>query len=838
VDRRLWIVEPLRASHLCSKFPVLLLLLVLSAPGTAQRNLAGAPQTKLALERLNVLGSVLMIAAHPDDENTALLAYFTRARQVRAGYLSLTRGEGGQNLIGPEQSELLGLIRTQELLAARRIDGAEQFFTRAIDFGFTKTAEETLAKWGHEKILSDVVWVIRRFRPDVIVVNFSGTSRDGHGQHQVSGMLAREAFTAAADPNRFPEQFKWVQPWQAKRILQGLYRGSAEGPQAQVEVDTGAYDPLLGYSYAEIAGMSRSMHRTQGFGAPERRGSQKNYLVHVAGQPAAKDVFDGIDTSWNRVPGGGEVGPILAEAVRSFEPEHPEKTIPLLLKARPLIAVLKDPWAIRKLGELDEALALCSGLWLDASADRSTAVPGSKLAIRATALNRSQAPLRLAEISIEPCPAGQCSASADLQLPYNQHEARELSWEVPEGYPYSQPFWLAGGKNGETYTIPDQTLIGVADSPPALRAHFRIRAGSESIELTRPIWHRYVDRVEGEQTRPLVIVPRVALRLSEPVLVFPRQEPKKIEVEVKANIAGAAGEVRLEVPNGWRIEPRTRKFQLPETGQEAALPFEITPLAGAASGQLRAVAASGNAEIVVGMSTIAYSHIAPQTVFPPSQARLVRADIRVLARKIGYVMGAGDEVPEALRQLGCQVTLLAEADLARGDFGGLDAIVTGVRAYNVRADLRANQQRLLEYVASGGTLVVQYNVADGALARIGPYPLQVSRDRVTVEEAPVTFPDPHSPLLKSPNQISAADFEGWIQERGLYFASQWDPQYKSLFESHDPDEAPHPGGTLFARYGQGAYVFTAYSWFRQLPAGVPGAYRIFANLLSAGKVLR
>jgi len=828
VDCGLWIVERFRDPRLCSRLLILPLLIALAGPVHAQRNLAGTPEIKLALERLNVLGSLLMIAPHPDDENTALLAYFARGQKVRAGYLSLTRGEGGQNLIGPEQGDLLGVIRTQELLAARRIDGAEQYFTRAIDFGYSKTSEETLAKWGQERILSDTVWVIRRFRPDVMVLRFSGTSRDGHGHHTASAIVGKEAFFAAADPKRFPEQLKWVEPWQARRLLWNTF--GAEEQAGRLEIEPGEYDPILGYSYAEIAGMSRSLHRSQGFGAAERRGAAKQYLVHVAGEPASKSVFEGVDITWNRVSGGAEIGRILAEAARSFEPAHPDQTVPLLLRARPLVAALKDPWAVRKLAELDEAIGLCAGLWLDASADRYAAVPGSKLSIRATALNRSPVKLWLTDVRIEP----RASASGQ-ELRYNQPEVRELSWE--EEQPYTQPFWLAGPKQGDSYAIPDQMLIGLADSPPALRAQFRIRAGSEEIQITRPVWHRYVDRVEGERTRPLVFVPPVALELSESVLIFPGKESRKLEVEVRANAPGAAGEVRLEAPPGWRTEPPSRPFRMSEVGEQVTLVFEIAPPALAASALLEAVAFCGGKRFATGMNVIAYPHIPPQTLLPPSQAKLIRADIRTLAGKIGYVMGAGDEVPQALRQLGCEVTLLEAEELARGDLRRFEAIVTGVRAYNVRPDLRSNQPRLLEYVKGGGTLVVQYNTAEGTLARIGPYPLRVGRERVAVEEAPVTFPNPRSPLLKSPNPISAADFEGWIQERGLYFASEWDSRYQTLFESHDPGEPARAGGTLYARYGQGVYVFTAYSWFRELPAGVPGAFRIFANLLSAGKVL-
>lgn len=823
---------------------LLLLLNLLLVPAPAQRNLAGAVKIRLALEQLNVLGSVLMIGAHPDDENTALLAYLARGRKARTAYLSLTRGEGGQNLIGPEQGELLGLIRTQELLAARRIDGAEQFFTRAIDFGFSKSADETLAKWGRETILADVVWTIRRFRPDVIVLIFTGTPADGHGQHQASGILGREAFAAAADRTRFPEQLRWVEPWQAKRLLLRSYSfssppatdGRAEG---MIEYDAGEFDPVLGFSYTEIAGMSRSMHKSQGMGAPERRGPSKSYMVRVAGEPTTRDIFDGVDTTWNRLPGGAAVEKILEEAARTFQPEQPEKTIPLLVKARPLIATMKDPWATLKLQELDEVIALCAGLWVDASTDRPAVVPGESLQVNFEVINRSPASLALKSVSLEGMAGAPAAEFAAVPLAYNEPDRRSLKVTIPPDQPYSQPFWLQKPGNGNTYIIEDQKLVGLPEPPPFLRARFRIQVGSEEIELVRPVIRRYVDRVQGELTRPLVVVPPVVVRISEPVLIFPDAKAKTVEVMISSNVASASGELKLEAPEGWRVQPAATPFRIAGAGEETTFSFTVSPPSSLMRGEVRAVATVNGKGISSGMQVIAYPDITPQTVFPPSSAELLRADVRILAKKIGYVMGAGDEVPRALRQLGCEVTLLGAEDLADGDLNRFDAIVTGVRAYNVRADLTANQQRLLDYVQRGGTLVVQYNVLDPrsptGLQGIGPYPLQIGRGRVSVEEAPVTFLNPNHLLLATPNKISEEDFRGWVQERGLYFASQWDPRYEPLLESHDPNEEPLRGGTLYAHYGKGAYIFTAYAWFRQLPAGVPGAFRLFANFLSAGQ---
>jgi LmbE family N-acetylglucosaminyl deacetylase len=830
--------------------PVISLLVTYVTPAPAQRELSGAAEAKLALDRLNVTGSVLMIAAHPDDENTAVLAYFARGRKVRTGYLSLTRGEGGQNLIGPEQGDALGVVRTQELLAARRIDGAEQFFSRAIDFGFSKTSQETFEKWGgHDKILSDVVWVIRRFRPDVIVLRFSGTPRDGHGQHQVSAILGKEAFSAAADPKRFPEQLKWVEPWQAKRIMWNTFAFTrqqeleSEKLPNKIVVDPGDYDPVLGHSYAEIAGMSRSLHRSQGQGTPERRGAAKNYLVTVEGEAAKQDTFDGIDITWNRVPGGGPVGEVLQEAERAFDPAHPTKIVPLLFKAQKLMAELHHPVVELKRRELSDAIALCSGLWLDVTADKYAVTPGGALKLSATVINRDRLPVEVQSMEVEGMSRASLKEAAILS--YNEPKVFALSVDVPESQPLSQPYWLREPKQGEMYTVTNQLEIGLPENPPVLQAHFHLRIESDDVEVIRPVHYRYIERSQGEVTRAIVIEPPVALQLSEGALLFPNQSAKSVRVQVKANVPGASGKIEFEAPAGWGVTPASQDFQLANTAQEVPLSFQLTPPAKDAQGTLKVSAKVGQRTVAVGMDVISYPHIPPQILFPRANADLVRTDVRLLAKNIGYVMGAGDDVPDALRGIGANVEMLSADDLKSGDLSRFDAVVTGVCAYSARPDLLANQQRLLEYVKAGGTLVVQYQGlrpsspcgGDPELLaqRIGPYPIKLGRDRVTEENAQIELQNPECTLLHEPNQITSRDFEGWVQERGLYFASEWDPHYQPLFSTHDTNEKPLLGGTLYTRYGKGVYVFTAFSWFRELPAGVPGAFRIFANFLSAGK---
>jgi len=836
---------------------LLLPALLFALPCAAQRSLSGTPEISLSLNRLRVLGSVLMIAAHPDDENTAALAYWARGRNLETAYLSATRGEGGQNLIGSEQGDLLGVIRTQELLEARRIDGAGQFFTRAIDFGFTKTPAETLAKWGHDEILSDMVWVIRRYQPDVIVLRFSGTPRDGHGQHQASAILGKEAYFAASDKTKFSEQLKYASPWQAKRLMFNVFSFTPEmekeaaAMKGKIEFDTGRYNPVLGKSYAEIAGLSRSEHRSQAMGSAERKGPSTNYLITLAGDAPKADLLDGIDTSWKRLPGGTPVGELLDQANAAFAPEHPEKTIPALLQARPLVAAIaaaKNLWAERKLKELDETIALCSGLWVDAESDRYAATPGGKATVTLHAINRSGFGIGAVRTNITGLGLERTVEVAPA-LADNKLVSKPVELTLPPDAKYSEPFWLASPPDGSRYHIENPLLIGRADPVPVMSAEFTIQAGKEQLRLTRPVHYRYVDRAQGELTRPLTVVPPVSVNLPSSVLVFTNADSRALEVQVKSNTGPASGEIRLEADAGWRIEPASRPFQLRAQGEQQELAFTVSPAFfgpenGAAPAHFRASARVGATEIRAGVDVIAYTHIEPQTVMTPSDGLLRKAPLTVLAKHVGYIMGAGDQVPESLRQMGCDVTLLNSDDLTRGDLRRFDAIVAGVRAYNVRSDLRANQQRLLDYIRNGGTLLVQYNVVedrrfaratDTGLGDLGPYPFKLGRDRVTVEEAPVEFLSMKGPLLRVPNTISAHDFDGWVQERGLYFASEWDPRYETVFSSHDPDEKGLPGGTLFARYGKGAYVFSSYSWFRQLPAGVPGAYRIFANLLSAGK---
>ncbi|HYE15276.1 MAG TPA: PIG-L family deacetylase [Pyrinomonadaceae bacterium] len=823
-----------------------LLLLFLPAAVRAQApSVMDAAQTALALKRLQVLGSALYVAAHPDDENTALLAYLAQGRGVRAAYLSITRGDGGQNLIGTEQGALLGLVRTHELLAARRIDGAEQLFTRAVDFGFTKSSEEALRVWGRDAALADVVWAIRRLRPDVVITRFPTTGEGGHGQHTASAVLAREAFEAAGDPARFPEQLAYVKPWRPKRLLWNAFVRGGERPAGAdrlLSVDVGAYNPLLGRSYTEIAAQSRSQHRSQGFGSAERRGPSVNYFAHLAGEEARADIFDGVDLSWRRVAGGEAVGRILAEAAGKYDASDPQAILPLLVAAHAEMRKLPegDTLVAAKRRELLEVIRACAGLWMEAVASEPQAAPGAEVKITTTLVNRSDFPFRLRRRMVGPVQPV-TGPVVDAELKNNQPVQTESAARLPAGSPATQPYWLAGSTARGLFEVAEQTLVGEPVGRPALTATLVLEAGSgrELLTYTLPVVYRWTDRVRGELYRPFVLVPAVAVRLEEKVLVFPERRPKEVSVSLKSNAAAAvSGVLRLRLPDGWASSPREVPVTLKTKGEEFKAAFAVTPPEGEAAGSLGAEFDSGGERLTRGLVQIDYEHIPPQTVFPEAAARLVRLDLRRRGSRVGYVMGSGDEVPEALRQAGYDVSLLSDEDLDSADLSRFDVVVVGVRAYNTRPRLRQRQARLLDYVERGGTLVAQYNTAEAALDNfaLGPYPLKLSRsERVTDETAPVRVLAPEDPLLREPNQIAAADFEGWVQERGLNFPSEWDARYLALFEFADPGERPLRGATLVARHGRGTYVYTSLAFFRQLPAGVPGAYRLFVNMVSAGK---
>jgi LmbE family N-acetylglucosaminyl deacetylase len=796
-----------------------------------------------ALDRLLVVGNVLYVAAHPDDENTRLLAYLENERLVRTGYLSLTRGDGGQNLIGSEQGALLGLIRTQELLAARGVDGAEQLFTRARDFGYSKTPEETLSIWGKDEVLGDVVWAMRRFKPDVVITRFPTGGIETHGHHTASAILAEQAFRLAGDPRAYPEQLAWEKPWQPQSIVWNksqFFIKPGEDLSSFLRVDIGAFNPWLGVSYGEMAATSRSMHASQGFGAAAQRGPALEYFKALVGPTPELSLFEGVDLSWRRVPGSARLVERLERARADFRPERPEAAIPALLDARDELARLPDnPWKAPKSAELRDAIVACAGAWLEATAGEAQTTPGASLAITVSALNRSPAAVTLKELRLpggSVVPIGKAlSPSAPFEL--------ERAVEIPGDAPLTNPYWLEEAPSKGLYAVKDRRLVGLPEAPAPLAVDFVLAFGDRLLTVRRPVAFKWTDPVAGERRRPLEIAPAVMVNPAEHVMIFPDGAQKALRVVVKAGAAPARGTVRLEVPEGWRAEPASAPFDLAKKGDEARVSFRLTPpphAAGAppARGALHAIAEVGGRRYGRGVTRIDHPHIPIQTLFPEAEVELVRFDLARNRAPIGYIPGAGDEVPAALRQVGYDVTILGDEQLESAPLGRFAAIVVGVRAYNVDHRLPFAHARLMDYVAGGGTLVAQYatnNRISKTPAEIGPFPFEISQERVTDERAKVAFELPANAVLTQPNKLGEADFDGWVQERGLYFAGKWDARYEAPLSMHDAGEPARRGGLLVARHGKGAFVYTGLAFFRQLPAGVPGAYRLFANLLAYGK---
>ncbi len=788
-----------------------------------------ATEIQLTLKRLTVLGSVLYVGAHPDDENTAFLAYCSRGRLVRAAYLSATRGEGGQNLIGPEQGDLLGVIRTQELLAARRVDGSEQFFTSAVDFGYSKDTQEALRIWNKRQILGDMVWIIRSFRPDVIVTRFTPTLGT-HGHHTASALLAGEAFAAAGDPLEFPEQLSRVQAWKPKRIMFNYspFFGVPFDTASAMKIDLGEYQPLLGRSFTEISGIGRSMHKSQGFGASQNRGPNVSYFMYTAGDSARKDLFDGVDLRWSRVPGGAAVGSLLEQAASTFHPENPAEVLPLLLKAyTEMSRLLTDPWVSVKRKELAEAIRECSGIWVDALSVDPAVMPGSSVVVNVSALNRSHVTVRLTGVRT----TAPSDTALQISLGYNTTVTVPIRCAVPAQAPITQPYWLQERPESGHYHLPDRTSLMHAENPPAISADLSLDIMGTAVMITVPVQYRWVDPVEGELYRALAVVPPVTVSLGERNYVFASDAVQQVAITVKNGPAPSTGSVSLRLPEGWKAVPASLPFTLIEPGQEQTATISITPGTGV-SGEISAVAQVADGSYDRAMTVVRYPHIPAQMVFPRAEGKLLRIDLTHRAKRIGYVMGSGDAIPPALRQIGYDVTLLSDDDLAGTRLAAYDAIIAGVRAYNTRPRLRLHQDRLLEYVKNGGTYIVQYvTVKPGESDNIGPFSLGISRDRVSNEDAPVTMLDPGDPLLTRPNAITSADFEGWVQERGLSFADKWDAHFRPVLACSDSGEPSRQGGLLVASYGNGSFVYTGLSFFRQLPEGVPGAYRLFVNLI-------
>jgi LmbE family N-acetylglucosaminyl deacetylase len=797
------------------------------------------------IEKLGFLGSVLYVAAHPDDENTRLISYLANEKKAQTTYLSLTRGDGGQNLIGPEISELLGVIRTQELLMARYVDNGKQMFTRANDFGYSKNAEETIKIWDTEKVKADVIWAIRRAKPDVIINRFDHrTSGETHGHHTASAQLSFELFEKAAQSNVYPEQLKYIDAWQPQRLFFNTswwFYGSEDNfkkadKSKLMSLDVGVFFPLLGKSNTEIAAESRSKHKCQGFGSTGTRGMQMEYLELLKGTmpPSKSDIFEGINTSWTRVAGGAPIKTMVENLNKNYNFKHPEASLPELMKIFEAIQKVKDPfWKEIKTKEIKDIIAACAGLYLEAKTNVHKASPGETIPVDIEAIYRLPVDATLVSISGHGI---KCDTTMQLKMALNEPFRWTIQAAIPVNAAYTAPYWLINKGTKGLYNVDNQSIIGSPESIRSLKVDFMYNIHGVDIHFEKDVVHKFNSPENGEQYRPLEIVPALSVRVKEPVYIFASSTPKEIKITVHAWAKSQSGNLSIPVPAGWKVEPSSIDFSIMNKGESKDFIFSVSPPAEpqeiTITPTIKTSTASYNGQII----DINYDHIPFQTVLVKAESKFSRIGIEIRGRKIAYLMGAGDETPISLRQIGYTVDEIKATDISTERLMPYDALIVGIRAFNTEEALKFKHKEIFEYVKEGGNVVIQYNTSNGLVTKdLAPYKLTLSRNRVTVEEAEMRILQPEHSVLNYPNKITSKDFDGWVQERGLYFCDEWDNQLTPIFSCNDPGEKPLEGSLLVGQYGQGHYIYTGLSFFRQLPAGVSGAYRLFANLISIGR---
>ena len=794
---------------------------------------AQAPQKLSSVEiyeqvqKLNFLGKVLYVAAHPDDENTKLITYFSNHYHAQTAYLSLTRGDGGQNLIGTELREKLGAIRTQELLAARRIDGGEQFFTRANDFGFSKEPNETFAIWNKNEVMEDVIQVIETFRPDIIVNRFShNTPGTTHGHHTASAMLSLEAYDLVKyQPKRIFFNTSW---W---------FYGSQEAFDAAdksklLAINSNVYYPLKGKSNNEIAALSRSQHKCQGFGTLGSRGDETEYLELLKGNlPSNTNLFEGIDTSWNRVKGGNEIGKLLNEIEKNFNFGNPSIHIPNLIKAYDLIQKLEDShWKEIKSKQIIKIIEACSGLFMEALADTETITKDSKFNLQLEVINRSQSNVKLISVNA-------LNIKNETQnKPLKNNEKVNFQFkdvEVGNAVDYSNLFWLKEQQTEGMYQVSDKSIRILPEVSTSFPVIFTIEIEGKTIEFVKNICYKFNNPDDGETYVPFTILPEFTSTIESKVLIFNSTQPKEISVKVKAHKANASGKLSVVIPTDWKIEPQEIPFTIEAKNEERKFSFKIYPSKPEITTKLVAQIATLNGTLDKELITIQYPHIPKQTILVTSAAKAVKLDIATKGKNIGYIMCAGDEVNKNLENLGFQVTNLNPNEITAENLKSYDAIILGIRAFNVVDELKFKNKILFDYVFNGGNVIVQYNTTNNLITKeIAPYNLELSRDRVTDENAKVTFLTPNHKVLNQPNKINEKDFTGWVQEQGLYYPNKWSSEFIPILASNDEGETPKKGALLIAKHGKGNYIYTGLSFFRELPEGVSGAYRLLANIIA------
>lgn len=815
-------------------------MLLLLAAGTVQisqaQSLPGSSSIYHQLQKLATTPRVLYLAAHPDDENTRIISWLENDQHVRTAYLSLTRGSGGQNLIGTELGAQLGVLRTQELMQARAIDGGEQYFSRAVDFGYSKTADETLEFWDKDKILSDVVWVVRKFRPDVIITRFPADGRGGHGHHTASALLALEAFELAGDENAYRQQLELVKPWQPKRIFwnhstwwnQNLDSIAAANPDYTV-VEVGKYTPVLGLSTNELASFSRTQHKSQGFGVSVDRGSVKEYLQLLKGDKLENGIFDGIDMGWARY-GWPEGDKLLQTILENYDLDDPAASIPALMKFWERSQLLAQDEVREELNQqLQDLVAQMLGLHVELTASKEYLTQGEEVQLNLRAIKRAAPGLELSNIRLN---------AVDFPIKKDMPTNEEVNHEVKATVfqESSQPYWLTAPYD-YIYQVDDQQLIGLPENDPALTAqvYFRFKNDDAAFMLEVPALYKTTDRVEGEVKKPLMVTPAFTVNLASRNLIFVDEKSKTVNLEIKAF---KPGRLRFKVAaQGWVVEPALSEIDFSEAGQKRSVQISIRPEGKSTKtamlqvSQITDVSAEGQ---LYSINEINYKHIDKRVVFEPANIKLVKITLKKEGSLLGYIPGAGDEVKEALELMGYRVDVLDEAALKTADLTKYQAVVAGIRAYNTQPWLPAMRPKLMAYVEQGGNYIVQYNTRSRDLLtnEIGPFPFEISRERVTEEDATPNFLEPQHPVLNHPNKITGQDFDGWVQERGLYFAGEWDERYNTPIGWNDSGEPLRKGGLLIGNHGEGAFIYTGISFFREVPAGVEGAFRLLANLVS------
>ena len=801
----------------------------------------------LRMKKLEVLGSVLYIAAHPDDENNRLLAWLSQEKLYQTGYLSLTRGDGGQNLIGDEQGIELGLIRTQELLAARRLDGADQFFSRAYDFGFSKTTTETLSMWNEQKILGDVVWVIRKYQPDIIVTRFPEDKRAGHGQHSASSVLAHLAFSAAADPKQFPEQFAFgVSPWQATRLFWNNYNFGNVNTirEDQLKIEVGGFNPYVGKSYGEIAADSRSQHRSQGFGIPHSRGNFLEYFSLTEGTKADSSLMEHINCGWDRISGGTPVSRMIEAMIRQYDPAAPYLSLKSLVEIFKLIKALpQGHWRDEKLNETVILIRACSGLFLEATVPEAYAQQDQTIPVTVRIVNRAPIEMVVRSVSLN---KQDTSWNQSLQAGVNYSFVRPVSLR---SLPVSQPYWLVEPMSSGSFNVQGQLMIGLPENPPVLEAEFDIQISGELFKLHQPVYFKYTDPARGEFFEPFSIVPYQMAYCEPELLVFSRTSEQKLVVknqwktklnenqEIPVMHPASISTEKKSIPNTSSISLtpmsnfKSKDLLVTDTEHDFILKAEVSNSQRAGVWATRLT--NDGVDTLLQCRTISYEHIPRIDYFKLAKSVLVNVKLQIRGNRIGYIDGAGDKVAEVLTAMGYTIVKINENSVTPSGLENLDALVAGVRAYEVHPWLKGKYKVIMDYIKNGGNLIVQYNRNLGNDSTgIGPYPFSISNIRVTEEDAPVKFLLPAHRLLHFPNEITVKDFEGWVQERGIYFAQHADSNYQSVFSMHDTGELDQSGSLITGTYGKGNFTYTGLVFFRELPAGVPGAYRLFANLIA------